>query len=154
MVTSEMKARRGRGLPEEADMDAAMLQGIGAIGALMLAQLALFGGLLRWQLSTLEKRIDRMEGDIREVRASNERAIESLRTSNEQAIENLRASNEQAIESLRTSNERAIESLRASNEQAIESLRTDLKSDMARLEARLIGGSASGGAAVTVSNPE
>ena len=40
-------------------MDADMLQGIGAIGALIVTQTILFGGLLRWQLSILERRMDR-----------------------------------------------------------------------------------------------
>ena len=45
-------------------MDANMLQGIGAIGALIVTQMILFGGLLRWQLSILERRMDRNHREV------------------------------------------------------------------------------------------
>ena len=68
-----------------------------------------------------------LKADIRDVRANNERAVDSMRAD--------------------------IRDVRASNERAVDSLRTDLKTDIARLEARLSGGSATGGSDLTVSNP-
>ena len=59
-------------------MDAEMLQGIGAIGALMVAHLALFGSLLWWQLSILERRINTVHTDLERRMDRNHREVLTL----------------------------------------------------------------------------
>ena len=59
-------------------MDAAMLEAIGVIGAFMVAQMILVGGLLRWQINHQRSDMGRIRSDMVSVMDRNHREVLTL----------------------------------------------------------------------------
>ena len=109
-------------------MDAATLQAIGVVGAMVIALLALIGGWVYWLFSLrsdmnhLRSDVDRLDRSVYDLRADMERNYQELRADMDRNYQELRNDMDRQYQDLRADMERNYQELQANmdrNHQAV-----------------------------------